>query len=67
MGQGSASGLGAAPFPARKDKKIVPRRGNKHSNAIVIVIVIILLALFLLRRTQQAGLRYSPRVAARPR
>ena len=50
-----------------KDKRIAPRRGNKNSNAVVIVIVIILLALFLLRRTQQAGLRYSPPVAARPR
>ena len=71
MRRGSASGLGAAiieaPFAARKDKRIVPRRSNKHSNAIVIVIVIILLALFLLRRTQQAGLRNSPPVAARPR
>ena len=50
-----------------KDKRIAPRRGNKNSNAVVIVIVIILLALFLLRRTEQAGLRYSPPVAARPR
>jgi hypothetical protein len=60
--RGSASGLGAAiieaPFAARKDKRIVPRRSNKSSNALVIVIVIILLALFLLSRTQQAGLRY---------
>jgi uncharacterized integral membrane protein len=50
-----------------KGGRPVPRRSSRNSNVVVIVIVIILLALFLLRRTQQVGLRYSPPVSTRPR
>ncbi len=50
-----------------KGGRPVPRRRSRNLNAVVIVIVIILLALFLLRRTQQVGLRYSPPVTTRPR
>lgn len=49
----------------RQDKPV--RRRSKNSNAVLIVIVIVLLALFLLRRTQQASLRYSPPVTVSPR
>jgi uncharacterized integral membrane protein len=52
--------------PRVRDDKAVPRR-NRNLNAVVIVIVIVLIAVFLLRRTQQASLRYSPPVTARPR
>ena len=44
--------------------KRMKRRRNNNSSAVVIVIVVTLLALFLLRRTQQADLRYLPPVAA---
>jgi hypothetical protein len=58
---------GGRAQPLRLRTPILYRRRNKISNAVLILIVFILLALFLFRRTQQAGLRYLPPAAARPR